>query len=592
MKYKIIIAFAFSFCLQSCGKDFLKPKPLSFFAPENVYINKAGFEAGLVTVRQDLKNDFYGAFCPLAADVSCVDGGTGSVGIIGSSWKIVTPSSGNRFPILSMLGRDYGYIKNTNVIISRIDNIEWASQEDRNAILAQAYFYRSYWYYRLVHTYGDIPFVGEELVGAKLDFFSHSRWAILKKIQSDLEFAAEWLPETGPKDQPSKYAALHLLAKVYMVNLEFDKAIEAATAVINGPYALMKERFGASAGDPDHDLMWDLHRPENKALLTNTEAILVLFDRMEAPTQANSDGSYTMRNFHPGWFVASLVRDSRGLGGVISRFPDGSYTPQYAAYGEGNPNIVPVPWMNYDLWQDGPYTWNNTPDLRRSDGNWVDTHELLYNNPASVDYGKPFDPENFAKLADSLLVMFPFPYYKTYFPHEKGYTGNIVGGNGDYYVYRLAETYLIRAEAYFWKEQLDLAANDINMVRERAHALPITAADVTLDYIFDERTRELYIEEMRHTELVRASYIMGRLNKEGYSMAAFATNNWFYDRVMSRNKNYQVGLIGSYEYDIQPFNVLWPIDNNVITANTLGVINQNEGYEGAQNNVPPLETIP
>jgi hypothetical protein len=257
----IIIVFAFPFFFYACNKDFLKPKPLSFFAPENVYVDKAGFESGLVTVRRDLKNEFYGANCHLAADVSCVDEGTGSVGVIGSSWNLITPSTGVSMPILSMLGKDYGYIKNANVIISRIDNILWDKEEEKNAILAQAYFYRSYWYYRLVHTYGDIPFIGEELSDAKIDFFTHSRWAILKKIQSDLEFAAQWLPEAGPKDQPSKYAALHLLAKVYMVNQEFDKAIEAATAVINGPYALMKQRFGASANDPAHDLMWDLHRP-------------------------------------------------------------------------------------------------------------------------------------------------------------------------------------------------------------------------------------------------------------------------------------------------------------------------------------------
>ena len=42
---------------------------------------------------------------------------------------------------------------------------------------------------------------------------------------------------------------------------------------------------------------------------------------------------------------------------------------------------------------------------------------------------------------------------------------------------------------------------------------------------------------------------------------------------------------------LSPHHVLWPIDANVITANTQGIINQNEGYIGAENNVPPLETI-
>lgn len=109
-----------------------------------------------------------------------------------------------------------------------------------------------------------------------------------------------------------------------------------------------------------------------------------------------------------------------------------------------------------------------------------------------------------------------------------------------------------------------------NVLRERAHALPITAGEVTLDYIFDERARELYIEEMRHTELVRAAYIMARLNKSGYSLATFTDHNWFYDRVMSRNRHYQIGNIGGSIFTIQPFNVLWPIDVNITTAGEAG----------------------
>lgn len=40
-----------------------------------------------------------------------------------------------------------------------------------------------------------------------------------------------------------------------------------------------------------------------------------------------------------------------------------------------------------------------------------------------------------------------------------------------------------------------------------------------------------------------------------------------------------------------PFHALWPIPDAIITANTLGVINQNVGYDGAEKNVKPLETI-
>jgi hypothetical protein len=161
-------------------------------------------------------------------------------------------------------------------------------------------------------------------------------------------------------------------------------------------------------------------------------------------------------------------------------------------------------------------------------------------------------------------------------------------------VFRLAGAYLIRAEAYYWKNQLDLAANDINKVRARAKALLITASDVTIDYIFDERARELYTEEPRHSEMVRVSNIMAILNIGGYNLENFSQKNWWYDRLMRVNDIYDIPpgtWWRSQTPRIEPYNVYWPIPQSVITANTLGTINQNVGYVGAENNVPPLETI-
>ncbi len=80
----------------------------------------------------------------------------------------------------------------------------------------------------------------------------------------------------------TKGAANHLLAKVYLANCEFDKAITATTAVINGPYALMTERFGIDASKGWHDVMWDLHRWQNRNLASNTETIYATVDRPEA----------------------------------------------------------------------------------------------------------------------------------------------------------------------------------------------------------------------------------------------------------------------------------------------------------------------
>jgi hypothetical protein len=55
--------------------------------------------------------------------------------------------------------------------------------------------------------------------------------------------------------------------------------------------------------------------------------------------------------------------------------------------------------------------------------------------------------------------------------------------------------------------------------------------------------------------------------------------------------NKGVKTVSGDEFTMSPFHVLWPIPQTVIDANSMGVINQNEGYTGYDNNVPPVETI-
>ena len=119
---------------------------------------------------------------------------------------------------------------------------------------------------------------------------------------------------------------------------------------------------------------------------------------------------------------------------------------------------------------------------------------------------------------------------------------------------RLAETYLLRAEAYMNAGDLASAASDINAVRERAQATPVTASDVNIDLILDERARELYMEDFRINTLMR-------LNKLS-------------EYLMKYNpKVIQAG----YQLD-DHINKL-PVPNSEIEANTEGGLIQNPGYE-------------
>nr|WP_320120270.1 RagB/SusD family nutrient uptake outer membrane protein [uncultured Marinifilum sp.] len=82
----------------------------------------------------------------------------------------------------------------------------------------------------------------------------------------------------------------------------------------------------------------------------------------------------------------------------------------------------------------------------------------------------------------------------------------------DFPVFRLADAYLMRAEALFNTEGAGAAVADINIIRERAYGDTsgnITAADVNADFILDERAREFYYEGQRRTDLIRFGKFTG-----------------------------------------------------------------------------------
>lgn len=76
----------------------------------------------------------------------------------------------------------------------------------------------------------------------------------------------------------------------------------------------------------------------------------------------------------------------------------------------------------------------------------------------------------------------------------------------DFPVFRLADAYLMRAEALFRLGDSDNAVKDINVIRERAFGNTsgnIAASQLNAQFILDERAREFYYEAQRRTDLVR-----------------------------------------------------------------------------------------
>ena len=145
----------------------------------------------------------------------------------------------------------------------------------------------------------------------------------------------------------------------------------------------------------------------------------------------------------------------------------------------------------------------------------------------------------------------------------------------------------------------------------RAGAEPLSG-NIGIAEVLAERARELYYEENRHVELVRISYLYAKTGKpcealggRVYKLDNFSgpggvgTNckdagvNFYFDWVMVHNNFFNKGVkIPNGEYRMSVHHVLWPVPETAITSNTGGVINQNIGYPGAEDNLEPLKVEP
>lgn len=566
-KTALLILLATS--LLSC-KDWLEPEPLSFYAPENTLVEESGFESVLVSCRKQLKLEWFGDANPLMYEYAFSD-----LGVFGCPEAVNIHNLEIQFTPYSAMPRYWTLawdgIKYANIIINRQEKAEFTSEQTKNEILAEGYFHRAYWYYRLANQWGNVPLVLEEVEEPKMNFQTESRQNILQQMKQDMEFAVKWLPKDVQYGAISRAAGEHLLTKYYLAVGEFDKAVASATRCIkeNGR-SLMLNRFGVRKTDGIHDVVNDLFNPDNISLPENTEGILVVQERfgMEGNTDPGKNGSQRMRGWTPYW-CGSDVLDPNGKRGCI----DGKNVALMDSIGRGIAGVRPSNYYQYSLWD------NSQGDMRHNEVNWYDISNLWYNNPKSKFFQQKVQK---AYVRDTFRCYFSWPYYKIFVGKDEINVGNNPkGGFTDQYIFRLAETYLLRAEAYYWAKRPAEALADVNEIRKRANA-PLLES-VTIEDIMDERARELYYEEPRKCELTRVAFIMARLGIDGYSIDNIHKKNYFYDRVIAKNNFYRDEFFYSTnKYVIRPYHILWPIPNKTIEANAGGDIIQNAGYPGGK----------
>jgi starch-binding outer membrane protein, SusD/RagB family len=556
MKYiKYLLVSCILLMFTACDeKEFLKEVPLDVYTTDIAYKSPNDIVMTITEMYRLVKANFDGShdytYMFIGTDLAMSPRNpTEQLGYGGGT--TITPQS-TRAAV--MWNGMYQVIKNANLVLNRVEIITYPTETLKTEHIAEARFFRGFAYRCLANMYGSVPLVLEVVEGPKRDYVrAESRDAVYQQAASDLEFASENLPtidKVATVGRVSRDAAYHILSEVYISLRRWDDAITAASAVIDNPnFKLMTERFGRRTAVPETNVFWDLFQKGNiDWQVGNKETIWAL------QTYYGIPGGGDLAHHSAGNF-----KFERACGNLywFTKCPDGSSAfqgPTTQNGGRPGGYVSAVNHVKYDIWAGN---WDN--DIRNAPCNIK--RVFIVDNPASVYLGQatntfPYGPDN-----DSLWYTCPYwmklttpgdhPPEVIQFPATGVVYASSGGTHKNWQFIRLAETYLLRAEAYLGKEDQANAALDINVVRNRANATPVDPADVDIDYILDERLRELLFEEPRRMTLMRLGLFYERTTKY---------NQWSPSTI------------------VQPFWNLFPIPYPEIERNTEAELTQNPGY--------------
>lgn len=515
--FNIIIGIAL-LTFFSCN-DVLDEQPRSVMTPE-FFETQAGLESGLIAAYNGLRyisgteptmclselgtDEFTPAASGGSKQLDMTPSNDGS-GITSSTSSINVPWN-YLFP----------YINTCNGII------EFGTEAGlSNALIAEAYFLRGYYYFFLVQMYGGVPL---DLGSGNLKFNTtpttlskrSTQEEVYQSIISDMKFAVENLP-VSPRFSGTafKATAIHYLAKIYLTHGEDQLALNEAEKLlnINDPYT--KNSYGVALLTSYADVIKPTNEHNNEVMFTceHTE-------------------TYNFNETAAGFGSGALNKDDRSLS---------YYVPNY---------------QNFAL-RDGESGFLvRTKEYSRPWVRFAPTHELLANIFADKTNDSRFNASfqtvwlNNSTVTksgrlnsplvpgDTAFVIFPyeisdvnfnalqatknyriwrlqdisrniFPSLKKFFDPNRQDINDASGR--PFMLAKLSETYLLAAEAALALGDNTKAHDYVLTIRKRAAVsadkvqamIDATPATITIDYILDERSRELCGEQMRWFDLKR-----------------------------------------------------------------------------------------
>lgn len=404
---------------------------------------------------------------------------------------------------------NYNIIAKANTAINRFENqISWSDANlDAKAYgIAQARALRSLAFFNLAVQYGGVALDLEEPLSIRNDYTRSTEEATYTLIISELEAAIPNLedePETG---RFSNRAAQHLLAEVYLTRAyksfagasDFQSAADLAVQAIDG-YDIRSQSFAdvfAYDNQVNDEILFAAQWENNEFTedRNNNKHSLFMFGVQELPgvSRSNQYGVSSGNQMMTPYFYSLFADDDTREDATIHRV---LYADEDAAWGDDT--IVPGDTVVYF-----PKEAINVTELTdKLDRYWV-------YQPDQYLHGKPADITGVNYLYSTGLV--------THFPIMKKFDDEVYndenGGARDTFIFRVAGTHLLAAEAFLGAGNTAQALFHLNRVRERATGLADHYSTIDLDVILAESALELAGEDNRWAALKRMGKLEERIN--------------------------------------------------------------------------------
>ncbi|WP_231464153.1 MULTISPECIES: RagB/SusD family nutrient uptake outer membrane protein [unclassified Pedobacter] len=439
-----------------------------------------------------------------------------------------TPSSS-----LALFRLFYRAINLCNAGINRIESAGFTDAAEKNRRLGELRFLRGFYYWHLVEQWGGINLRTQETTTVELTATRSSVSAFYDLIIGDLKFAAENLPVSSfwgaEYSRASKKAALGFLARAYLSRAYYATGIERTeyfTLARNTANEVIARK--AEIGTDLWASPAELWNPANNK--NNKEALYIISNSTN--TAIDYDGN---ANRLHAWYLTQYSNKP----GLVQSIPYGF---------DGQRRLQPTRFL-LDLFNDQidaryaasfQENWLANSTTNGSTAfTWTAAQAATYGKAASVvgatvvsgtglslqitknvvadKTTKPYvvvDRDDLFNANGTIKSLTDFVALKKFLDNNRTVPNSQPGFN-DVIVMRLAEMYLISAEAEFQIGNYGAAATQLNVLRTRAAvktpinqtaAMQTTAAAVQsggIDFILDERARELCGEQIRWFDLKR-----------------------------------------------------------------------------------------